>query len=126
MKYLTDYTQKAQTALIEKTGAFFAFSNKQFTEQLQPDTKYYDFGAGVFVPQKNAKAYVEGLNQIQADGVSADIAENGKKAIIMRELNNFECGYTGDISDCADALHQYAISPDEILEVFNSNRGELA
>jgi hypothetical protein len=40
MKYLTDYTQEAQTKLFEEKGVFFAFSNKQFEEQRKEGIKY--------------------------------------------------------------------------------------
>ena len=40
MKYLSDYMEHKQTALFKETGAFFAFSNKQFAESKNPKVKY--------------------------------------------------------------------------------------
>jgi hypothetical protein len=119
MKYLSSYTQEKQTALFDETGAFFAFSQQQFDDAKIEGLIYVSLSAGLIVPKDNAKKLVDGLDKINADGLIQDMTENGKKAIIRRELFNYECFYTGDISDCVDALKQYSIAEEEIREVFN-------
>ncbi|MDC5842190.1 hypothetical protein OPW33_22955 [Vibrio europaeus] len=119
MKYLSDYTQQPQTALFDELGAFFAFSNKQFDEAKKKGIEYVSLGMGMIVPKNNAKQLVERLEVIQKEGIKQDIAENGKEAIIRRELFNHECFYTGDICDCVEKLEEYGYSYDDIYQVYS-------
>ncbi|HBB9944267.1 hypothetical protein JHS95_23485 [Vibrio parahaemolyticus] len=119
MKYLSDYTQQPQTALFDELGAFFAFSNKQFDEAKKEGIEYVSLGMGMIVPKNNAKKLVERLEEIQKEGIKQDIAENGKEAIIRRELFNHECFYTGDICDCVEKLDEYGYSYDDIYQVYS-------
>lgn len=119
---LNRYTQEKQTALFESTGAFFAFSNDQLAGQKKDGITYVSLGSGLIVPKDNAKTLIDGLEKITAEGIKQDLAENGKEAIIRRELFNNECFYTGDISDCVAALSDYGISPSEIAEAYQRIR----
>jgi hypothetical protein len=118
MKYLSDYTQQAQTDLFDELGVFFAFSNQQFEEARKQDIEYVSLGMGMIVPENNAKSLVERLVEIQKEGIKQDIAENGKDAIIRRELFNHECFYTHDITDCVETLKEYGYSHDNIFQVY--------
>lgn len=118
MKYLSHYVEKAQTEAFEKAGAFFAFSNSQFDEKKVEGVKYYNMGAGLICPKDTAKQLLADLDAIQASGIKQDLAENGKEGVIKRELNNHECYYTMDITDCVDKLKDYGITAEEILAVF--------
>ncbi len=118
MKSLTNYTEKAQTELFNSTGAFFAFSEEQLNKNRKEGVVYCSLGAGLIAPKNNAKALIGGLEEIQRQGIEQDLAENGKRAIIERELANYECYYTGDPTDCIEALSDYDISADEIRAVF--------
>jgi hypothetical protein len=120
MKYLQDYQEEAQTALFKKTGAFFAFSNKQFDEEKKEGVKYVHLGAGLICPKVNAKELNEKLDAIYKDAIKKDIAENGIEAIIKRELYNHECFYTGDITDCVSKLQDYPTTKEEIWNVYKS------
>ncbi|HFI9382355.1 TPA: DUF7659 family protein [Vibrio parahaemolyticus] len=119
MKYLSDYIQQPQTALFDELGAFFAFSNKQFDQAKKKGIEYVSLGMGMIVPKNNAKQLVERLEVIQKEGIKQDIAENGKEAIIRRELFNHECFYTGDICDCVEKLEEYGYSYDDIYQVYS-------
>lgn len=119
MKYLSDYTEQAQTDLFDELGAFFAFSDKQFNEAKKEGINYVSVGMGLIVPSQHANNLVERLAIIQEQGIAQDIAENGKEAIIRRELFNHECFYTNDICDCVEALKEYGYSYDDIYQVFN-------
>lgn len=107
MKYLSNYTENLQTKLFNSTGAFFAFSNKQFDEAKQDGIKYVALGAGMICPKPNVNTLINRLDEINTNGIAADIAENGVKAIIHRELTNHECQITMDISDAVDKLVDY-------------------
>lgn len=58
------------------------------------------------------------FNEAKKEGVAQDIQENGKKAIIRRELFNHECFYTGDITGCVEKLEDYDYSYDDIYQVY--------
>lgn len=112
---LSTYTQDAQTKLFEKTGTFFAFSQDQYDKSAIAEVNYVSLGMGMLVPKENAKALVAGLSDINKIGIETDLKENGKKAIIERELFNYECFYTGEIEDCVEALKEYEIAKSEII-----------
>lgn len=122
MNYLNDYTEAAQTAAMEKAQAFFAFSPKQLNEGL---TKFSltksdvcSMGGGLIAAKDKADQLFKDLETAYHDGIAADIAENGKPAIIIRELYNHECFYTGDIEPCVDKLKDYDITENQIREAY--------
>lgn len=118
MKYLQEYQEAKQTDLFNSTGAFFAFSMKQFNEQKQSGTKYVNCGHGMLCPKPNVDALIDGLGRINKEAIKKDIAENGIKAIIRRELYNYECFYTGDMTDAINALKSYNITNKQIREIY--------
>ena len=122
MKYLSHYIQDKQTQAFDDAEAFFAFSNQQFDEEKKEGEKYASLGMGLICPVDNAKQLMTRLDSIAQEGIAEDIKENGKKAIIRRELFNHECFYTNEICDCVEKLEGYGISYDEIYEVFNHIR----
>jgi len=116
MFYLSHYTNELQTELFNSTGAFFAFSQKQFDEAKQEGVKYTSLGGGMLCPSDNIDALTNGLDSITADGIAADIKANGLKAIIHRELANHESQISMDISDTVSALADYpGINEESIL-----------
>ena len=114
MKYLNDYMDEAQTKAFNDAGAFFAFSNTQFDEAKTEGVKYVQLGAGLISPKENAEALTKRLDTIYEEAVKQDVAENGKKDIIWRELANHECQIVGDPSDCVTRLDGYPITEEEI------------
>ncbi|MCK9370253.1 hypothetical protein M0R04_10135 [Candidatus Dojkabacteria bacterium] len=120
MKYLQDYMQEAQTKALEKAGAFFAFSNKQFDEQKKDRIKYSNCGMGMICPSENVKTLLDELDRAYKNGIEKDIAENGYTNIVKRELNNHEAYYTQDITDTCNALGDYPITKENIYKVFKN------
>lgn len=118
MKYLSDYTQEHLTKAFEKHGAFFAFSKSQFDENKVEGVRYVSDGTGMIIPKENYKALSEEIDEIHKNGIKQDIEENGIVAIIKRELANYECDYTGEIEDAVDALADYGITYEQVLNVF--------
>ena len=76
--------------------------------------KYSSLGAGLICPAANAVQLILELESIHANGIAQDIAENGIKAIIHRELANHEAQITGDMSSTIAALEAYPITRDEV------------
>ena len=114
MKYLSHYTEAKTTSLLNSTGAFFAFSQKQFDEKQIEGVDYVLMGNGLIAPKDNTAEIVEGFKTISSEAIAQDIAENGKPAIIRRELANYECQITSDISDAVEVLKSYDITEEEV------------
>lgn len=118
MKTLNSYTSDKIGVAMEKHGAYFAFSKTQFEEKQVEGVKYVSDGSGMVCPKENYNQLIEEMNEIYAEGVKQDIAENGLTAIVKRELANYECYYTGDIEDAVDALEDYGVTYEQVLTVF--------
>lgn len=123
MKYLSHYLEEPTTALFNKYGVFFAFSQKQFDEQKKENTKYVKLPTGAICPKEHAEAFLREYDQIVDQAIAIDLNENGREGVINRELNNHECYYTGDIESCVDALKDYGITEAEILDQFRKGSG---
>lgn len=119
MKYLSDYTQEAQSAAFKKHGAFFAFSNKQFDEQKVEGVKYVNLGIGMIAPKDTYKALLDELDEIYKLGSKRDLDENGRDKVIERELYNYECFYTWDWQPAFEAVEDYGITAEEVKAVFD-------
>jgi hypothetical protein len=117
-KFLGDYINTAQTQLYAETGAFFAFNQRQLEEQKKPNVKYISLGHGMICPEEQAQKLVDGITNIIAQGIAQDLAENGKTAIITRELHNHEAFYVGDITDTVAALDGYGFTRADIAAVY--------
>ncbi|MFY4796957.1 DUF7659 family protein [Aliarcobacter butzleri] len=118
MKTLNSYTSDKISAAMEKHGAYFAFSKKQFEEKQVEGVKYVSDGSGMVCSKENYNQLIEEMNEIYAEGVKQDISENGLTAIVKRELANYECYYTGDIEDAVEALEDYGVTYEQVLTVF--------
>jgi hypothetical protein len=122
MKYLSDYTQEATTALLNDCGAFFAFSDSQFNEAKQEGIKYVSLGAGLICPKEHADSFIEKYSNIVDTAIETDKKENGIENIIKRELNNHEAFYTCDISTTVSVLSAYGVSTEQVRDVYNKTR----
>ena len=120
MNYLSDYTSAKQTQLWNDNGAFFAFGQQQLDEKKQEGVVYVSMGSGLIVPKENASKILKGLESINTEGIKQDITENGIKAIIHRELANYEAQITGSISDTVEALEDYGITRLQVREEYNA------
>jgi hypothetical protein len=120
MKYLSNYTETPISKALEEHGGFFAFSTEQFEREKKEGVTYVNMGSGLIAPKDNAKKLFEALDKAHREGIKQDIAENGKEAIIKRELYNYECFYVGCVDDCVDALEDYGYTRQEILKVYNA------
>lgn len=126
MKYLNDYTETATSAALNKAQAFFAFSEKQLQEGLNKvglqRNQVCSMGSGLIAAKDKADQLFQDMEQVHRAGIAADIADNGIPAIIIRELYNHECFYTGDIEPCVDKLQAYGITEPQILAAYGTER----
>lgn len=116
MKYLSDYMNDSQTELFKKTGSFFAFSQDQFNKAKVEGVVYNTLGSGMICPKENIDELLDGLKSIHDKAIEQDIADNGVKAIIHRELGNHEYQITCDITDTFEALEPYGVSEQDIQD----------
>jgi hypothetical protein len=124
MKYLSDYMNEKQSVLFSETGTFFAFSTEQYHDKAKSDIAYVSLGSGMITPKDNANKVIEQLHKIYHDAIKEDLKENGKEAIIIRELENHECWYVGNIEDAVEKLKDYPITEDDINHVFSKYYAE--
>jgi len=118
MKSLTDYTNTGLTNAMNKAGAFFAFGTEQFNKAKKEGVKYCEMGHGLICPSINAKQLMIDMDENHTKGIEQDIKENGIDKIIVRELYNYECFYTGEIEDAVDALEAYKIDIEIIRKAY--------
>lgn len=126
MKYLSNYTEAETTKALNKAGAFFAFSDRQFNEQKKEGVKYTSCGMGMICPRENVDQLIKDLDEAINNGIKQDIAENGIDAIITRELHNHEAGYTGSTTATEEALSGYPITHEQVVNTFKSDSFKLS
>jgi hypothetical protein len=74
MKYLQDYMNERQTNALNRAGAFFAFSNKQFDEQKKPNIVYTTVEASS--PEEAVRLIEEDEDSIQSIDWKEDYDEH--------------------------------------------------
>jgi hypothetical protein len=122
----SDYSNQAITHLFEETGAFYAFSDKQFQEKQKDGVNYVSCGGGLIVPEGKVQSFFKQLSRIKEKSIKLDLESNGKEEIIKRELVNHECYYVNDCSDCVDALEPYGITQEEVNTVFKATSSSFS
>lgn len=110
--------------LFAKYRGFFAFSQEQFEEAKKKDIKYVSRGGGLFHEWGKSKEFDEDYKLIITKAIAQDLKENGKEAIIERELSNHECYFSYDVSDAVEKLKEYGITYDEIRAEFEKNKSK--
>lgn len=118
-----NYRNQLQDKLFKDTGAFFAFSNKQFDKEMKYNKiskyiKIVSMGAGLYVPKANADRLDTGLDAIELLVIAKHKETNTARQIIHRAFSNFECQVSGDISDAVNSLHLYEYSHGLILKEY--------
>ncbi len=119
---LSNYIQQPMSDLLKNLGAFYAFSDEQLNKAKVEGVEYVAMGGGLIAPKENARALHDGIIKITDDGIKHDLETNGKEKIIIRELYNYECFYTGELTRCVEALEDYGITYDDVKAVFNVER----
>lgn len=108
--------------LFKDCGLFFAFSNEQFHANKTPlkeGEKYVHIGAGGYLPKGQVDNFTKGMAEIEK-WFKAEIKENkARKDLIVYELNNYECMYTGDIEPALAALGE-GFTKEEVWGVYRS------
>ena len=111
------------SALNEKHGAFFAFSDKQIAEQANDELEYcqYDYG-GLVGPVGGGASYRAESNAL-FDAFTLNVRENvDRTAFIKYELSNLECYLTYDIQEVLMLASHYwpDTTEDDVMAIFNA------
>tara|TARA_R110001592_G_scaffold297950_1_gene568492 strand:- start:151 stop:498 length:348 start_codon:yes stop_codon:yes gene_type:complete len=108
-----------QNELFQRTGTFFAFSQKQFEEGRKDNVKYVDMGQGMITEKPFVEEVINELDKIHKEAMIQDIKENGIQGVIQRELENYETYYTNDLEPAMEALESYPeITQKDIINVY--------
>ena len=124
MKNLSTIINDKINHLLIKYNGFFAFSEKQFEEAKKENVKYVWRGAGLYHEAGKSEEFDEDFKLISKEAIEQDLKENGKEAIIERELENYECYYTNDINEAVINLKDYDITFDEVNFIFVKNKNK--
>lgn len=107
---------KELSKIWDQYGAFFAFSSKQFKENMKEGIEYKNTGAGLICPVDNVQpmesAMESAINEFQAN----DLKNTGREKLIWRELANYESQITMDPRNAIEALESYGITEKEVMK----------
>ena len=124
-KTITQGHDDRATIIMNKYGAFYAFSKDQLTEGMKKHG-HTDKDAlatnsmGMVAPKGNMTKIIDELNASCNQLIDDTKAKYSKEQIIKYELNNYESYFTGDPTDAIGALKAYGYSEEEVLAVFGS------
>ena len=122
MKYYDlkqQYTDK-YNQLVEEAGIFFAFSDKQYQEGAKEGVEYEAWGMGGFIPVHKVDSFGEATVDLH-EWFKEELKKVDLEDIVLYELNNHECFYTGDWSDTWYALRGLGITQEQIAEVYSKH-----
>ena len=131
MKFLQDYMEKRQSAAVTEAKGFYAFNDDQVKEELAkyPGLKIEDLtslGVGLICEKSRAKKLIEDLCTIAEEAMQQDVKENTLEGVIVRELNNHEAYYTGDIESTWYAIQSYpGIKQDYVEKLFRNKKYKI-
>ena len=120
---MTDLTEKKTTEIMNKYGAFFAFSDKQFNEAKNPEIpaeNYRSLFYGIICPAENCKTFTDEMLAATEEAEKLFMQVNDRTEIIKQELSNYECYYVGDPTEAIENLKRFNISAEEIEKVFHA------
>ena len=100
--------------LLTANGAFFAFTEQQYNDEALPGVDYKRLYAGMLCPSDNVKTVMDGLDNLSAEKIQFELANNTVKAMVWDALANYECQISGNYNDAIAALKVYGISEDDI------------
>lgn len=118
--------QKAYDEAFAKYGVFFAFNKEQLEEGLlktnSKGKKITSIGMGGYLKSENVDALFADLKVIEKEYKKAVRAEKERKQeAILFELKNYECFYTGDITNALEVLKTMGITRAEVLKVYQKH-----
>lgn len=128
IKDIKNEYQERYNVLLKSCQVFWAFSDKQFSENKVPlaeGDKYISIGAGGYMPKSKSNELSEGMKVVDK-WYKAEIkaCKGARRANIAYELANHEAYYTNDITDTLEALGK-DYTKKEVLKVFIEEREKM-
>lgn len=95
------------SAIFDKLGIFFAFSDWQFDEQKKEGVEYIGGGYGMVLPKANVDEWVRMFDE-HTKQCEKDYADNVPlEEYIKYELANHECYYTSEYSEALEPVQLF-------------------
>lgn len=120
--------QDKLSKLLDNVGAFFAFNKDQLNEAIiKHNYKKEDLvnaGIGMFMPRNKVKEFIQKSKKLKK-WFNSEIKKLDSNGIIRYELNNYECYYSGDITDAMPILSEYGFTIDQVLKVYHNKNYQL-
>jgi len=124
-----EYRQKTDE-LLRRHEVFWAFNEEQLRGgiskyNISKDNKMVSIGMGGYMPSKYLSSYLKETEELY-NWYKSRLKELRKnkaelEKVILYELNNYECFYTGDIDGACEALP--TVSRKTIQAVYRKYRG---
>lgn len=94
----------------------------QYEQQADPKKEYVSLtGTGGFCPEEAVFEFMEELGNLERKQREEELTTFGKEKIILYELCNRECFYTGNYSEIFGLMKEYGITEKEVEKVFFEN-----
>ena len=121
--------QKKISKILEKHKVFFAFSGLQLVAGLKKINEKKEnltaIGGGGFLPKENLDGYLEEMLKVSG-WFNNEVKKLDANSVIRYELNNYECYYTGDITDALAVLKNYGLTRDQVSKVFHNKKAVIS
>ena len=115
--------QKKISKILEKQKVFFAFSGLQLVAGLKKINEKKEnltsIGGGGFLPKENLDTYLEEMLKVSG-WFNNEVKKLNANSVIRYELNNYECYYSGDITDAFKVLEEFGFTKEDVLKVFHN------
>ena len=116
---IQQFIEKHQTKVFKKYFCFFAFSKKQFDEQVNDNFDYISMGSGFYAPVEFVKQVIEGLDKAHAIAIKKCLQKHTLKQIIWYELGNYEVQISGDLTEVRAVLSDFNVSEELLIKTYN-------
>ena len=84
-----------------------------------------DIGGGLVCPKENAKQMMRTFRNFQKMSVNENSKSEAERRQSFYHLRNYECGYSGDLTQAIETLEGYGIGEEEVREVYRKHKNSL-
>lgn len=114
------------TKLTNESGAFYAFSDRQYNALKQDGVTYTQLPDGLIINKDLAVSFHEARSNLFREATKKYLEVNSKESIILYELCNHECFYCRDgLETVFEIVKAYNFTEDEVREVWRSNYDKM-